>query len=294
MANRETAGRNHARRCCSRPMPAASFRWRRAPKTRRCIGSSRTSAASCRSNTSTCPPGSPAPSAPIVSAFASTTTSMRVLDGCAEPRAGPDADLDQWAHPHALPQALRHRPLPQRGGLRGRRAGRRSLRRFARARVLRRKHVPSRARRVEGCAGASGGAAQRRRLSAARHAVRHRSPEDFRRDRSAETRSITSCWRRRWSARPISALLPTGHGLTGAEALRLACHSASKAEPRRYRAVPGGGSGCDRAAAARRGCCGWRCCWRALRLRGRRRRLLRRFRGHRRRRAPLQSVSQMS
>ena len=79
--------------------------------------------------------------------------------------ARPRAHLDQRAHPHALPQALRHRPLPQRRGLRERRAGRRALRRLPRPRVLRREHVPPLARRVEGRAGASGGAAEGRRLS---------------------------------------------------------------------------------------------------------------------------------
>ena len=53
------------------------------------------------------------------------------------------------------------------------------------ARVLRREHVPSRARCLEDRAGASGRAAAARRLSAARHAVPHRSPEDVRRGRSA-------------------------------------------------------------------------------------------------------------
>ena len=97
--------------------------------------------------------------------------------------ARPGAHLDQRAHPHALREAVRHRPLPQRRGLRGRRAGRRALRRVPRPRVLRREHVPPRARRLEGGAGASGGAAAGRRLRAARHPVRHRPSEDVRRDR---------------------------------------------------------------------------------------------------------------
>ncbi len=49
--------------------------------------------------------------------------------------------------------------------------------------VLRREHVPRRARCLEGRARAPGGASARRRLPAARHAVRHRSPEGLRRHR---------------------------------------------------------------------------------------------------------------
>ena len=63
------------RRCCSRPMPAAFSRWRRAPRTRRCTGSSRSSAASFRWRASTCRRGSPAPCAPIASRSPSTATS---------------------------------------------------------------------------------------------------------------------------------------------------------------------------------------------------------------------------
>ena len=108
-----------------------------------------------------------------------------VIDGCAEPQAGTAAHLDQRAHPHALSQAVRAPALPQPRGLSRRRAGGRALRRRARPRVLRREHVPPLARRIEGRAGASGRAAAGRRLHAARHAVRHRSPQDVRRDRGA-------------------------------------------------------------------------------------------------------------
>ena len=63
------------RKCCSRPMPAASFRWRRAPTTRRSIGSSRRCAASSRSTASTCRRGSPARCAPTASPSPSTAIS---------------------------------------------------------------------------------------------------------------------------------------------------------------------------------------------------------------------------
>ena len=46
------------RKCCSRPMPAASSRWRRAPRIRRSTGSSRRCAASSRSTAFTCRRGS--------------------------------------------------------------------------------------------------------------------------------------------------------------------------------------------------------------------------------------------
>ena len=120
-----------------------------------------------------------------------------VLDGCAEPQPGRARTWINARIRTLYQQALRHRPLPQRRGLRRRRAGRRALWRVPRPRVLRREHVPPRARRLEGGAGASGGAAPRRRLHAARHPVRHRSSEDVRRARSAAPRSITSCSKQR-------------------------------------------------------------------------------------------------
>ena len=168
-------------RCCSRPMPAASSRWRKAPRTRRSIGSSRKSAASSRWTTFHVP-----------ARLARTVRSDRfsiavnrdfdgVLDGCAEPQPGRARTWINARIRTLYREALRHRPLPQRRGLRGRRAGRRALRRLPRPRVLRREHVPPRARRLEGRAGASGGAAAGRRLRAARHPVRHRPSEDVRR-----------------------------------------------------------------------------------------------------------------
>ena len=40
-----------------------------------------------------------------------------VIDGCAEPMPGRNADLDQCPHPQPLSQALRARRLPYRRGL---------------------------------------------------------------------------------------------------------------------------------------------------------------------------------
>ena len=77
------------------------------------------------------------------------------------------------------------------------------------ARVLRREHVPSRARRLEGRAGASGRAAEGRRLPPPRHPVRHRSSQDLRRGRGAARAAIT---------RMLEAALMRRGGLRGAAA----------------------------------------------------------------------------
>src|ERR1700730_9265715 len=76
------------RRSCSRPMPAASFPWRRAPRIRRSIGSSPRSAAGSRSTRLTLP----SRLARTVRSDRFTVTVNRdfdaVLEGCAEPRPG--------------------------------------------------------------------------------------------------------------------------------------------------------------------------------------------------------------
>ena len=95
-------------------------------------------------------------------------------------RAGPGKDLDQRAHPTPLWRAVCARPLPYGRSLAGRQAGRRALRCPARRRLLRGKHVHPRARRLEGRARPSRGAAQGRRLPAARHPVHHAAPEAVR------------------------------------------------------------------------------------------------------------------
>ena len=92
------------------------------------------------------------------------TAFKAVIAGCAAPQDGPRRHLDQQAHPRSLFRAARARPLPQRRGLAERRSRRRTLWRQPRPRLLRREHVPSRPRRLEGGAGASGGAADRGRL----------------------------------------------------------------------------------------------------------------------------------
>ena len=127
-----------------------------------------------------------------------------VMDGCAEPQTGrPRTWINERIR--SLYRKLHERRHCHSVEVyRRRRARRRALRRRARPRLLRREHVPPRARRLEGRAGASGRAAEGRRLPAARHPVRHRPSQD----RSARSRcrggSITSCWKRRCRAKAIS------------------------------------------------------------------------------------------
>ena len=173
------------RKCCSRPMPAASFRWRTARTTRRSIGSSRRCAASFRSIVFTCRRGSPAPCAPTASPSPSTATST----ACSRAARSRSPDRPRtWINARIR---VLYRKLYERRHCHslevyeGDDPRRRSLRRHARPRLLRREHVPPRPRRLQGRARASGGAAQGRRLQAARHPIRDRSPQDLRRDRGA-------------------------------------------------------------------------------------------------------------
>ena len=84
-----------------------------------------------------------------------------VIDGCAEPQARPRPHLDQRPHPQA--STARSIELGHCHTVEvydGDGTGRRALRRLARPRLLRREHVPPRARRLEDRAGASGRAAE--------------------------------------------------------------------------------------------------------------------------------------
>ncbi len=107
-----------------------------------------------------------------------------VIDGCAAPGWAAETPGSTAAFAISI-RLCTTRPLPQRRSLGRRPACRRPLRRLARRRVLRREHVPSRARCVKGRARTSRRAADRRRLRAARHAVRHRPFANLRRGRSA-------------------------------------------------------------------------------------------------------------
>ena len=113
-----------------------------------------------RSTGSTYRRGSRAPCAPTLLVVRVNRDFEAVIGGCAEPRVGTFADLDQPRIRALYRKPARDRALPHGGGLCGDAAGRRALRRVARPRVLRRKHVPPRAGRLEGRAGASRGAAK--------------------------------------------------------------------------------------------------------------------------------------
>ena len=168
-------------------------------------------------DTSMCGRGSPAPYARTASPSPSTATS-KACSTAAPSRSPAAPHLDQRAHPQALPQALRHRPLPHRRGLRQRRAGRRPLWRLPRPRVFRREHVPSRPRRLEGGAGASGGAAQAGGFTLLDTQFVTDHLQDFGAT-EVPRRHITSCWKHRWLAKPTSR---RSAALTGAKR----CNSA--------------------------------------------------------------------
>jgi regulator of protease activity HflC (stomatin/prohibitin superfamily) len=75
-------------RSCSRPMPAASSRWPRAPTIRRSTGSSRTSAASCRSKLSRPVAARAHGALRPLRGPRQPAISRACIDGCAEPRPG--------------------------------------------------------------------------------------------------------------------------------------------------------------------------------------------------------------
>ena len=112
------------------------------------------------------------------------TAFKAVIAGCAAPQAGRDdtwinkrirdlyIGLHELGHCHSV-EVWQDDDLV--GGLYGVSLG---------PRLLRRKHVPSRPRRLEGGAGASGGAADRGRLRTARHPICHRPFAQFWRGRN--------------------------------------------------------------------------------------------------------------
>ena len=103
------------------------------------------------------------------------TAFKAVIAGCAAPQPGRD---DTWINKRIRDLYVgpaRARALPQRRGLAEWRPGRRPVRRQPRPRVFRREHVSPRPRRLQGGAGASGGAADHGRIRAARHPICHRA-----------------------------------------------------------------------------------------------------------------------
>ena len=75
------------------------------------------------------------------------------------------------------------------------------------------------------------GAAAGRRLPLARHAIRHRTSQELRRDRSAAAGNITGCWKRRSVGEADFTALRTDRPVTGAEALALLADMAAHQQP---------------------------------------------------------------
>ena len=146
------------RACCSRAMRPASSRWPTAARPTNCSGSSRATARSCRSIASMCRARFDGPSRPTGSPSRSTATSppsSPPAPSARKPGSTPSIEramlaLHASGHAHSVEVWD------------GRRAGRRPLRRQARPRLLRRKHVQPRDRRVEGRARLAGRAPQGR------------------------------------------------------------------------------------------------------------------------------------
>ena len=187
-------------------MPAAFSQWRRAPRTRRSIGSSRSGAASFRSTGFTCP-----------DRLARTVRSDRftvvvdrdfdaVIDGCAQPMPG---RTRTWINGRIRNL---YRKLYERGDCHtvevyeGDAAGRRPLRRQPRTRIFRRKHVPPLPRRLQGGAWCIWWRGSRPAITAC--SIRNSSPGICARSAPSRFRGrpTTSCsMRRSWPAKLISA-----------------------------------------------------------------------------------------
>ena len=119
---------------------------------------------------------------------------------------------------------------------------------------------------LEGGAGPSGGAAARRRVSPARHAVRDRSPEVHSARSRCRGGNITSCWTQALIGEADFGALPLDRPVSRRRRAELGRRRASDLNPisapcavARQRRRPGGGGGCTRrgcCGAARRGCGG--------------------------------------
>ena len=120
---------------------------------------------------------------------ASTATSRRVIDGCAAPRAGRRTTWINAPHPRALPRAVRRSATatPSRPGATASSSAASTACALGGA-FFGESMFSRRARRLEGRARPSRGAASSRRLPAARHAVRHRASRPVRRRRAAPAR----------------------------------------------------------------------------------------------------------
>ena len=121
--------------------------------------------------------------------FRSRRTGISRASSPAAPRVGRGAKKpgSTGASP-TVPRTFRPRLRPFDRGLARWRTGGRALRAGDGRRLFRRKHVPSRHRRVKSLPGPSGGAAELRRLSPARRAIRHAASGKPRRDRNSPRR----------------------------------------------------------------------------------------------------------
>ena len=128
-----------------------------------------------------------------------------VLDGCAEPWPGRPRTWINARIRTLYRKLYERRHCHSLEVYEGDESGRRTLRRHAWPRFLRREHVPPRARRVQGRAGPSGRSAQGRRLQAPGYAIRYRSSARHLAPSKCRGGNITSCWKQR---SPAKATLP--------------------------------------------------------------------------------------
>ena len=181
------------RRCCSRPMRAASSPWPRAPTTPPSTGSSRSSAASSRSSGARAAPAGAHRAPARLRGPGRHATSRRVIAGCAASRPG---RRTTWINPKSARStascsrpatAIRSRRGPD-GRLVGGLYGVALNGAFFGESMFSLERDASKVALVYLCARLVPAA------SAARYPVRHRAPEAVRRRRDRAARTSTSGW----------------------------------------------------------------------------------------------------
>ena len=166
------------------------------------------------------------------------TAFKAVIAGCAAPQAGRD---DTWINKRIRDLYVGLHELGHCHSVevwRERRSGRRALWRQPRPRLLRREHVSPRPRRLEGGAGASGGAADRRRLRTARHPICHRASAQLRRGRNPAAALHRAARQGDRGARRILRKLPVDRPVSGARRARDHRRARLNAAPARYLKIP--------------------------------------------------------
>ena len=139
--------------------------------------------------------------------------------------------LDQRRDPASLLQSVRRGTRPLDRGLRERGVGRGPLRRQPARRLLRREHVSSRARRVEGRARASLCAVAGRRFPPPRHPVPDRAPGEPGRGRGP-ARSVPALLAEAMAGDGDFGAWPPEAAMPGARALELALASGTEVAKR--------------------------------------------------------------